>query len=72
MAETHDELRRKILELFYEKALKNSKDSKVKREELIQSLSVPENLVDFNALARANKEIPCLKITSAHGIVFIT
>ena len=53
----NDQLRRRILKLLYEKALKNPNDCAAKREELISSLSVPVNLIDLNMLYLHEKKL---------------
>jgi len=58
MTETeNDQFRRKILELFYGKALKSPNDCGVTRDEVKTFLSVPENVVDLNVLYLHGKNL---------------
>jgi hypothetical protein len=60
------ELRRKILELFYEKALKNPNSCVVTREEVKAILSVPDNLIDLNVLYLHGKHLVKIIRMSSH------
>ncbi len=45
---SHDQIRHSILTILYKKAETNPKDNIIKREQVIELLNVPENIVDFD------------------------
>ena len=71
LASKNDELRRKILSLLYDKAVQNPNSCGVQRQEVINSLSVTENLADLNVLYLHEKKFLKICLQTIYRFVVV-